>query len=97
MLSESAGINPDYYKATYIYLSSYVHAYPFSLQQLAQFKAGEDDSLLLIKVVIEYCTAFLCLGVRDFLKLCPDQMAVIDADTKTILEVWAGVVSEFGE
>jgi len=92
MLSESAGIKPDYYKATYIHLSSYVHAYPFSLQQLAQFRAGDDGSLLLIKVVIEYCTAFLCLGVRDFLSLWPDQKAVIDADTMRILEVWTGIV-----
>lgn len=97
MLSESAGIKPDYYKATYIYLSSYVHAHPFSLQQLAQFKAGDDGSLLLIKVVIEYCTAYLCLAVRDFIKLCPDQKAIIDPGTMNILEVWAGVVSEFGE
>ena len=97
MLSSSAGIKPDYYKASYMHLSSYVHAYPFSLQQLAQFKAGDDDSLLLIKVVIEYSTAYLCLAVRDFLKLCPEREVVIDLETRNILEVWTGIVSEFGE
>ena len=68
MLSESAGIKPDYYKATYMYLSSYVHAYPFSLQQLAQFKAGDDDSLLLIIGSCRVLYGLFVLSGSGFLK-----------------------------
>ncbi|MBI2485555.1 MAG: hypothetical protein HYW01_01065 [Deltaproteobacteria bacterium] len=73
-ISENAGINPDYYKAVYKDLSNYVHTYPFSISQIALFRAGQPASLALFKPVVDYCSGYLCLAIRDFIKLVPDQL-----------------------
>ena len=36
-ICEKAGFSPDHYKSTYDFLSSYIHAHPFSLSHLAGF------------------------------------------------------------
>lgn len=92
-LSTRAGIQPDYYKAVYRFLSSYIHTYPFSVSQLAQFRAGSSESLGLISVTLQYCLAFLCVAVRDFRTLFPDMAGFIGKDVDNTIEVWLYVVA----
>jgi hypothetical protein len=92
-LSTRAGIEPDYYKAAYRFLSSYVHTYPFSVSQLAQLRAGSLESLHLVSTSLHYCLAFLCVAVRDFCTLFPDIAGLVGQDVDKIIEVWVYVVA----
>lgn len=71
-IAERAGIQPEYYKALYRYLSNYTHTYGLSVAQLALFRSGDPGSLHLIRVALEYSTAYLALAIRDFTKVIPD-------------------------
>lgn len=92
-LSTRAGIQPNYYKAVYRFLSSYVHTYPFSVSQLAQLRAGNSESLRLISMTLQYCLTFLCVAVRDFRALCPDVAGIVGQDVDEIIKVWVYVVA----
>jgi hypothetical protein len=96
-LSARAGIDEDYYKNTFMFLSSYVHSHPFSIEQLTEFRAGEDDSLNLLKIVIEYTSIYLSLTLRDFTKLVPEVSEDIDEETQKTIELWSGVVNDFSK
>ncbi|HCA78876.1 MAG TPA: hypothetical protein DEP53_03995 [Bacteroidetes bacterium] len=95
-LSVRADIQPDYYRAVYRYLSSYVHTYPFSLSQLAQLRAGNPDSLLPISITLRYCLVFLCLAVRDFRILFPDVVNLSRPQVDQIVEKWVYVAANMG-
>jgi hypothetical protein len=96
-LSSKAGIDEAYYKNVFMFLSSYVHSHPFSIEQLTAFRAGEEESLRLLKVVIEYTSIYLCLSLRDFVKLVPSANNYINQDTQDIIDIWVGVVNDFSE
>jgi len=87
-ISTKAGINPNYYKAVYKYLSNYVHTYSFSISQIASFKAGDPESLRLLKTAVGYCTGYLCLAIRDFVKLVPDQLSNLSRDIIETIKDW---------
>lgn len=59
-----AKINHDYYTSCTMFLSSHVHTFPFSIQQLIGFKAGDMDSLQLISLPIQYAIAFLAKSIE---------------------------------
>lgn len=87
-ICKKAGISPDYYNAAYKYLSNYVHTYPFSISQIAAFKAGDTKSLALLEGAINYCTGYLCLAIRDFVKVFPDQLSNLASDIIKIIKNW---------
>lgn len=87
-LSESAGIDPNYYKAQFNFLSQYVHAYPFAATQLATFRADDEDSLVVVKSIIDNSTGYLSHAIRDFIKLVPDQALKVDQRTKSLISEW---------
>jgi hypothetical protein len=86
-------IDHDYYRAAYVFLSSYVHAYPFSLSQLAAFRAGEGKSLHLIALAVQYCTGFLGLSMLTFQPLVSGEKPLIPADVKRVVDEWAFTIS----
>ena len=94
-LSGKARIDEAYYKNVFMFLSSYVHSHPFSVEQLTIFRAGDDDSLNLIKIVIEYASIYLSLSLRDFTVLVPGACDFIDEETQNIIDIWVGVVNDF--
>jgi len=71
-IAERAGIQPEYYKALYRYLSNYTHTYSLSVAQLAAFRVGDHASLHLISVALAYGSAYMALGIRDFTKIIPN-------------------------
>lgn len=87
-LSQRAGIDPNYYQAIYNYLSQYVHAYPYALTQLMKFRAGDDDSLMILKTVLDDCAGYVCHAVRDFLVVMPDQKVNVDERAKSLMVTW---------
>jgi len=93
-LSERSGIHPSFYKSTYRFLSNYVHTYPFCLSQLSSFEAGHQDSLRLITLVLQYCSAYLSIAVRDFLLLTPDGNTLLSGNLREVVEDWVSEVAK---
>jgi len=91
-ISERAGVNPNYYKAIYKYLSSYVHTYPFSISQIAEFRAGDPKSLRLLETVIEFATPYISLSIRDFVKIFPDQSGKLSHQVVDTIKNWEYIV-----
>jgi hypothetical protein len=91
-ISESAGIDYRYYKSTYIFLSNYVHTLPFSIFQLNILRAGSDELISLFTESINYCNGFLCLTLRDFKKIFPDQAAIIQKHILDLIKIWEFLV-----
>ena len=87
-LSERAGIDPNYYKAKFNFLSQYVHAYPFAATQLTTFRADDEESLVVVKSIIDNSTGYLSYAIRDFIKLVPDQAPKVDQRTKSLIGEW---------
>ena len=71
-ISERAGINPDYYKAAFKYLSNYTHTYAFSISQIALFRAGDSGTLSVLNAVLGYCTVYLSFAINCYTKIFPD-------------------------
>ncbi len=92
-LSKRAGIDPDYYNSRYKYLSAYAHATPYAYSQLSLFRGGEDESLAIIKTLLDVCTAYICHAVRDFVKIMPDQEKLLDQRGKNLIEDWEYILS----
>jgi hypothetical protein len=87
-------IDHNYYQAVYVFLSCYVHTFPFSLTQLDDFKAGTGDSLHLISVAVKYCTGFLALAIKGFISVVDCQITPVPDDVKTIIDKWASGISK---
>lgn len=94
-LSKRADIDPAYYKAAFMFFSSYVHAHPFSLNQLSAFRGGAEESLRLIRVVLRYAVVYLSLAIRDFLVLVPDQKGKLSPEVDRLVELWCGIAKDF--
>ena len=71
-ISERAGISLKYSKAVYKNLSNYVHTLPYSLSVLSIFNAENEESRNLFKVVIEYCSGYLSLAIKNFVHTFAD-------------------------
>jgi hypothetical protein len=93
-ISELANIDKDYYKNVFMFLSSYVHSYPFSIQQLIRFQAGEEESMRLMNIVIQYSSIYLSLSIRDYITVIPIEIE-IDQKIQQIIELWSGIASDF--
>jgi len=87
-LSKRAGINPDYYKSNFDYLSAYTHAYPFAHSQLKLFRANDNESLGLVTFIIDLCTGYVCHATADFINLFPDQERNLDRRSKILIDDW---------
>ena len=96
-LSVRAQIDPAYYKTAFMFLSSYVHSHPFSINQLALFTANEENSLHTLATVIRYGVVYLSLAVKDFYEICPNSGSTIPRAAKDIIDVWSGVAREFSQ
>lgn len=91
-LSKRAGINPDYYNSEYKYLSAYAHATPYAYSQLKIFRAGDDQSLAIVKSILDVCTGYVCHAVRDFLTIMPDQDKHLEDRTRDLITKWENIL-----
>ena len=96
-LAKGSRITVNYYRAVYRYLSSYTHTYPYSVSQLARFRAGEPEALDLFSTALQYCLAFLAVAVRDFWSLFPGLAVSCDPHTQKVLNVWVSVAAQVGD
>ncbi len=91
---DAADINSNYFTAALMHLSSHVHAHPFSLHQLFDFKAGTPEAYGLMKIAGQYACGFLAVSVREMSNLfsprAPDPPACVQAT----LELWWDILRQ---
>jgi len=96
-ISEKSGIPPNYYKATYKFLSSYVHTYPFSISQLPYFHVDDPSTISIMGTIIDYCTGYLSFSIRDIIKVFPDKSEKLDKYTYSIIEKWEYIYANYNK
>jgi Family of unknown function (DUF5677) len=84
-LSIVADIHKNYYKSTYMHLSSYVHSHPFSLMDLSVFKAGDQESLIAMKTILGNVAIYLCCAIRDYCKISNQPLALLGEDVEKLI------------
>lgn len=62
-------INNDYHRVVTMHLSSHIHTHPFSVQQLFQFRAGDDDCLQLMSIPLQYSSGFIAKSISGMTTL----------------------------
>ena len=87
-IAELAGISVNYHQAMYIYLSSYIHSYPFAIIQISSIGSNAGKTVELLKPLIGDCTGFLSYAIRDFVKLFPEYQPKLDEFAKASIEHW---------
>jgi hypothetical protein len=63
-------IDHAYYTAATMHLSQYVHTFPFAVQRLSNFRAGEPDALRDMALCLRYSTHFLAKAIDGMHTLC---------------------------
>ena len=86
-IAKSAGINEQYHKASYMYLSSYIHTFPFAISQTSAIK-NLDQIIELAKPILDQCFGYLCLCIRDFIILFPDQKVYLVGALQEKIKTW---------
>ena len=86
-IASLAGINEHYHKSSYMYLSSYIHTFPYSISQTSAI-TDSDQILKLAKPILDQCYGFLCLSVRDFIEIVPDQKVYLVGTLQEKIETW---------
>ncbi|OPX35026.1 hypothetical protein B1H10_02220 [candidate division KSB1 bacterium 4484_188] len=92
-IAERAGINKSYHQASYMFLSSYIHTFPFAISQTSAIE-DTDQILHFINVILDMCYGYLCLCVRDYIELVPDQKVYLVGALKEKIEMWEEIFKE---
>lgn len=87
------GIDHDYYTAATMHLSQFVHTLPFSVHQLMQFRAGDQDSLVLMSLPIQYATAFLAKAIAGMQSLFPEHCPQASASVATEIDIHVDILA----
>ncbi len=88
-----AGISEHYHKASYMYLSSYIHTFPYSISQTSAVE-NTDQIPMLLKPYIDQCYGYICLCIRDFVIHVPDQKVYIVKELQEKIEMWEEIFKE---
>lgn len=91
-IAQSAGISEHYHRAVYGFCSAHTHCAPFSVAQLNEFQAGNEDSATVMGTLVEYTTGFTALAIRDFTTLFLDPKPEIPEDIQQIIQYWQDLV-----
>ncbi|MCK4560815.1 MAG: hypothetical protein KAV45_13610 [Calditrichia bacterium] len=89
-IAQSAGISEKFHEVSYMYLSSYIHTFPYSISQTSAIRKSEEI-LDLIKPIIDRCVGYLCLSIRDFISLVPDQRVYLVSSLQEKIDKWEDI------
>jgi hypothetical protein len=87
-----ASVNHSYYNSCIMFLFAYVHTFPFSINQLFRFKAGDPESLQIMSVPIQYATGFLSKGVDGMSHIFKGHVPEAPDEVSDLCLVWGGVI-----
>lgn len=92
--NKRAKINHSYYNACIMFLSAYVHTFPFSINQLMQFKAGDSESLRLMSLPVQYAIGFLAKSVDGMHVIFGNRIPSKPQEVSGLCEIWSGVLEQ---
>lgn len=93
-LNLAHGINHDFYVAATMFLSQYVHTYPFAIHQLMHAKAGDPGSIQLSSMPLRYTMPFIVKAVDAMIALWPDAQAAVSDDLDMLIRQWRHVAEQ---
>lgn len=89
-----SGVNHDYYKVAVMFLSAYVHTFPFSIHQLIEFRAGNDESLRLMAMPLQYASGFLAKGIDGMHSVFPSLLPLPNETTQQAIDTWTTILRD---
>ncbi len=84
-------IDFDYYNATTMQLSQYVHTLPFAIHQLFKFRAGQPDELRMMSLPLQFTLPFLARTIEGIRSLFPRPDLSPSTDVEISMAVWSAV------
>jgi hypothetical protein len=93
-LNIESGIDHDYHTTATMFLSQYVHTFPFSLHQMMEFRAGEPEALHLSSLPLQYSMAFLAKAIEIMIEICPNGYIEQSGDIQHTLKIWCGIAEK---
>lgn len=87
-IASRAGLSADNYKATYDFLSSYIHALPFSLSQLSGFYHDQDAMMRIYKLIAEHGLSYLCQAVVGFVNTFGNAGVSVSPEAVKAIDLW---------
>lgn len=94
-LNAASGINHDYYTTAIMFLSQYVHTFPFALHQLMNFTPGEPEALHISSMPLQYSLGFLAKAIVGMVTIWPAGHVDTDDFTEGVLGKWL-IIAEQG-
>lgn len=91
-LSRKAGVSDLYYRSEYKYCSAFTHSAPFSISQLAVFRANTPEAVRLLRRLVGLATGYAALAIRDFVRRFPDQQTSLTDDVREIIGHWEEIM-----
>ena len=92
--NKRAKINHNYYNACIMFLSAYVHTFPFSINQLMQFKAGDNESLRLMSLPVQYSIGFLAKSINGMHVIFGSRIPSKPQEVSNLCEIWSGILEQ---
>jgi hypothetical protein len=96
-IANRAGFSASHYKATYDFLSSYIHTLPFSLSQIAGFHADQDALVRIYKIMVDYGSIYLSQAISDFVSIFGESGIQPSREAAKAIDLWQHVLHNFGE
>lgn len=91
-LCSSAGVSEKYYGSTFKYGSNHTHSSPFSFAQMDGFRADDASANQVFHTALHVSTGFIALGVRDYVRLYPDQFPAMGDQEKQLVVIWEEIL-----
>ena len=93
-LYKSFGLNCSFREIANLHLSQYIHALPFAVHTLMEFRAGSGEALSQMSRSIQYVLPFLSRVVKDFRVVVPFETPGPDNHAKSAMDVWLGIYKD---
>lgn len=90
-LNVAHGIDHDFYTTAEIFLSQYIHTFPFSLHQLMHAKAGGPGAIQLASMPLRYAMPFIVKAIDNMNAIWPDAQATLTDDLDRLMHQWRHV------
>ena len=77
-----------FYVTATMFLSQYVHTFPFAIRQLMNAKAGDPDSIGLSSMPLRYTMPFIVKAIDAMTALWPDVQGALPDDLDMLMCQW---------
>lgn len=89
----ASGIKHSYYRTAEMFLSQYVHTFPFALDQLRSASAGEPGALSLASSTLGFAMAFIAKAVDGMSITFPERKHEPSDNVDQIMGMWMDIAA----